>query len=887
MSDLGNVKKMFGQELNVSVTNADAEVIASTPRLVPNTLIISSPQSEDKKDIVSDNIHQASLFATDYNGVPVQITHVVKIGNGLYMDKSRAIALGIDGSTLVTDSSSNKLRVETTSLAKASSVSLGVVKTASTCQRSVELFPKLGNMSGISINSDGELFITDQLLQIIYNYINDRIASEIAPLLEVKSDLRLIDNYNIIYYPSTISSVSIQIVGLALNDENNEIGVFNKIQFTSTQDNPLIVTFNIRTDSGYPVKVINMELVSNVYDSDTISNVIMYRHQAENIFFEFYPNLLTQSIDYQITCNIKDNEANMIVEDTVFKFSQQFISSNKNELFSVTSIVIEDDESNKSKITSIQFIISPIIRNYIINDVIPSLTLTLSYKINNMPVNISLDINKDNIDNILVGNESKITNLSGLSNGIEISWAIIANLNMNIGSETNDVIEFNNGLINIHKNSYNVVYLVYYILDNDDLVPMNNSDNQGTLNYMQQNIINDNSDLRHYILRLAFDDNKEYELFKTDRNILIGRIYMESEQWENYYILGENGAWINTEDYEEFTIFEGPLSESEDIIYDDNTRTVNIHVWGILLNKFKFTVRKNNQQILSASFNSNITTELYSHTTTSNERLSNMYIQYNVFKNINDELNISIKEYLHRNFVIANRTDMTNNYYPFVNNYGDEENQEIAIRPSSPAIANLSIINTSELQYYYYFYDSNEGIYCIMPLYDNTFTNGINLYNMTLYNLGDNEYNVRYKTSSDNTYLITTGTSEINYIPANATEIRNKLIIENLLNDAFGFAKLPSFNQFNYDIDVYALLSKYIDNLDQKVKNVISIFTKDDQLSDHCYYVLFGSSDNAVTLNTIDGKPEGIRFENYNVNEPILFKINTQSEDYGRYVKTS
>ena len=705
--------------------------------------------------------------------------------------------------------------------------------------------------------------------------------------MEVKSDLRLIDNYNIIYYPSTISSVSIQIVGLALNDENNEIGVFNKIQFTSTQDNPLIVTFNIRTDSGYPVKVINMELVSNVYDSDTISNVIMYRHQAENIFFEFYPNLLTQSIDYQITCNIKDNEANMIVEDTVFKFSQQFISSNKNELFSVTSIVIEDDESNKSKITSIQFIISPIIRNYIINDVIPSLTLTLSYKINNMPVNISLDINKDNIDNILVGNESKITNLSGLSNGIEISWAIIANLNMNIGSETNDVIEFNNGLINIHKNSYNVVYLVYYILDNDDLVPMNNSDNQGTLNYMQQNIINDNSDLRHYILRLAFDDNKEYELFKTDRNILIGRIYMESEQWENYYILGENGAWINTEDYEEFTIFEGPLSESEDIIYDDNTRTVNIHVWGILLNKFKFTVRKNNQQILSASFNSNITTELYSHTTTSNERLSNMYIQYNVFKNINDELNISIKEYLHRNFVIANRTDMTNNYYPFVNNYGDEENQEIAIRPSSPAIANLSIINTSELQYYYYFYDSNEGIYCIMPLYDNTFTNGINLYNMTLYNLGDNEYNVRYKTSSDNTYLITTGTSEINYIPANATEIRNKLIIENLLNDAFGFAKLPSFNQFNYDIDVYALLSKYIDNLDQKVKNVISIFTKDDQLSDHCYYVLFGSSDNAVTLNTIDGKPEGIRFENYNVNEPILFKINTQSEDYGRYVKTS
>ena len=158
---------MFGQELNVSVTNADAEVIASTPRLVPNTLIISSPQSEDKKDIVSDNIHQASLFATDYNGVPVQITHVVKIGNGLYMDKSRAIALGIDGSTLVTDSSSNKLRVETTSLAKASSVSLGVVKTASTCQRSVELFPKLGNMSGISINSDGELFITDQLLQIM------------------------------------------------------------------------------------------------------------------------------------------------------------------------------------------------------------------------------------------------------------------------------------------------------------------------------------------------------------------------------------------------------------------------------------------------------------------------------------------------------------------------------------------------------------------------------------------------------------------------------------------------------------------------------------------------------------------------------------------------
>lgn len=873
MSDLGNVKKMFGQELNISVTNADANVIANTPRLVPNTIIISSPQNaNEKKDIIENNIHQASLFATDYNGVPVQITHVIKIGNGLYMDESRAIALGIDNQTLVTDNSSNKLRVQTTELAKASSVSLGVVKTASTCQRSADLFPKLGNMTGISINSDGELFITDQILQIIYNYINDRIASEIAPLLEVKSDLRLIDNYNIIYYPSTISSVSIQIIGLALNNENNSIGVFNKIQFTSTQDNPLIVTFNIRTDSGYPIKIANMELVSNVYGSDTISEVLMYHHQVENIFFEFYPNLLTQSIDYQITCNIKDNDANMIVEDTVFKFNQQNISNNKNELFSVSSIIIEDEENDntKTKISSIQIIINSIIRNYIINDIIPSLTLNLSYKINNALVNIPLDINKDNIDNILVGNEDKISNLSGLTDNTEISWSIIANLNLNIGNEINDTVEFNNGLINVYKNSYNVRYIVYYVNGNTRK-EMNNTD-QTVLDYDETVIkLND----RKYILQLVFPNRTEYNLFKNeyDQNNLEFNIYIGNSDGSNYFLIEED----DEQNY--VPVWNDPRRDIEwdSIEPDDSNFRLDIIITdNILLNNFIFEVKKNGNRIMGTSFTSNITSQLVSMI---NNNLTNMYenmlIGYDIFKQIDNQLIINVNETVYNNFIIANRTDISTNFCPFLVDNGDNKySVNLPIHDSGNAL--LSISDPTKLEFYYYVYeqdDDHTSRYFIMPLYNNIPNNSINLYNMKVELLKGNNDNVFYDIGNDNCVKVATTSLGSTYHQV-SDDIKNGLKIDVLINKVFMVKKN---NNKNIDINLYLLLTKYITNdLESQIRSKITIYESDDTVN---YFVVFNE------MNTLTGKPEGIRFENNikNNNNTICFKLPKQNSEGAEY----
>ncbi len=850
MSDLGNVKKMFGQELNISVTNADANVIASTPRLVPNTIIISSPQNaNEKKDIIENNIHQASLFATDYNGVPVQITHVVKVGNGLYMDESRAIALGIDNHTLVTDSSSNRLCVQTTELEKASSVSLGVVKTANTCQRSESSFPKLANMTGISVNANGELFITDQLLQLIYNYINDSINTAIAPLLEVKSDIRLIDNYGLYYYPSTISTVSIQLVGLALNEENNEIGIFNEIQFTSTQENPLIVNFIIGDDGEYCIKQKTIEVISNASDSIIKAGVLMYNHKAENIFFSFYPNLTTHDIDYQIICNIRNNEGEIIVEDTMFKFSQQFISSNKNELFTVTSIVIDDDTENssKTKITSIQYNINSIIRNYILNDVIASLTLKLSYKINNAVIDIPLEITKDNINTSILSGENLnlVNNLSGLSNNTEVSWSITANFNMNIGTDNNDTYEFNNGLINVYKNTYHVTYILYYVL-NDTTIALNNETTQSRINYEQNNNIVDDDSQRHYILQLQFSNSQEYNLIYNDREVLNIELYMDNEDGENYYILSDDGTWPNQDDYVYYRIIpEISLGDgTSGLEWDNINYTLSIHIYDYLLHKFKFKMYKNiNAPILQSAFISNLNTALYNSISVSSRRYSNMKIKYNTFKtNDSNEYIIRINEQLFNNLIIADRTDLSNHYTPFIENAGEDESY-ITINNVLNNV-NLIIDNPTNLQYYYYFYDGEAGIYCITPLYNNTSGNGINLYDQSKVSL--NEHQIKYKTSTEIQIINESSIGTIYTIPANHATIQNKLNIPAIINAAFNVVE--SNGVPNININTYLLLNKYNEHIDDLIQHIMIYESSDDSNN---YFIRFDNINALMPNNFI------------------------------------
>lgn len=140
MSKLGNLKKSYGNRLNIAISSISGDLLLSGKRLPANTLILNS-QINDK----NEDIEVTGIFITDYEGNAVRLTYTIEPGNGLNTEHDKVFistddtlcvnnndALSVnlkqlvDNDTLiVTDD--NKLKLNTSSIGFASKTKGGVV----------------------------------------------------------------------------------------------------------------------------------------------------------------------------------------------------------------------------------------------------------------------------------------------------------------------------------------------------------------------------------------------------------------------------------------------------------------------------------------------------------------------------------------------------------------------------------------------------------------------------------------------------------------------------------------------------------------------------------------------------------------------------------------
>lgn len=140
MSKLGNLKKSYGNRLNIAISSISGDLLLSGKRLPANTLILNSRINDKKEDI-----EVTGIFITDYEGNAVRLTYTIEPGNGLNtahdkvfistddtlcVNNNGALSVNlkqlVDNDTLiVTDD--NKLKLNTSSIDFASKTKGGVV----------------------------------------------------------------------------------------------------------------------------------------------------------------------------------------------------------------------------------------------------------------------------------------------------------------------------------------------------------------------------------------------------------------------------------------------------------------------------------------------------------------------------------------------------------------------------------------------------------------------------------------------------------------------------------------------------------------------------------------------------------------------------------------
>ena len=126
-SKIYDVEKMYGQDFSIVTTNAPSNIIKQAKKLLPNILLISSPENSEGN---ADN-NLPAMFITDYNAQPLQLTYALHMANGLnYSEQYGYAFINIDHSTITTENidGSGQLKVDTNNLKNASFYNKGVVK---------------------------------------------------------------------------------------------------------------------------------------------------------------------------------------------------------------------------------------------------------------------------------------------------------------------------------------------------------------------------------------------------------------------------------------------------------------------------------------------------------------------------------------------------------------------------------------------------------------------------------------------------------------------------------------------------------------------------------------------------------------------------------------
>ena len=318
MSKLYDIKKIYAQDFGIAVTNAPSTIVKKSSNLLKNVLLISSPEAgwQEGKGQGEDEGTQA-LFATDYEGNPVQLTYPIRTNkNGLDIDDDGYLTLKIDGKTIKSQENLDDgdvleglpIFVDTTNLTFArlnDSSNRGVVNVNDYIQISrdandfnvdPELQQTQGQVkaySGISITNDGCLYISELFLNKLITYIQNSIENKVKPLAKENMSASVsIDDENLILYTG-VNPYQTEAIGT-----KSENGYYNikkmTLNFISESDKPI-------EDISLPVVSGNMVIKINGQDKGTsevdtekpylvLGDYKQYNHTLKNIEAVIYPN---------------------------------------------------------------------------------------------------------------------------------------------------------------------------------------------------------------------------------------------------------------------------------------------------------------------------------------------------------------------------------------------------------------------------------------------------------------------------------------------------------------------------------------------------------------------------------------------------------------------
>ena len=410
MSKLGDVRKMYGQDFGIVVTNATANIINNyttyfgDKKLLSNILLISSPVGSDGNDI-----KRPSLFATDFNGEPLQLTYSISLNNGLILDDDMNVKLNIDNNTLQTNN--NKLFVDTNKLNIIGVNKLGVGKISNE-NGAVVRSNNIPTETFIDTTNDGILFLTNSFFDWLQEYIFKQINNAIAPL--VSSNLSAVIQYNGVNYYS----------GDNIFLEKNTDFVSIVINYKSYREDDSTEKMRIESsNSVLPIVDLESEVEPEILENslNNVGNVQLYNYVVSTEF-SIYPNLnmdeYGNSFDTNYIIYLQSNhwdESNKsIFTFTSKKYDKPFnLEIESKEIIIQNLYNLKNSDNQKDRKYSFN-----IIRNYFYDNLFPN----NNFSKYNISFNLKIYYDSENDGNLLF--DKDIFNELSTSNQFNVSFDI-------------------------------------------------------------------------------------------------------------------------------------------------------------------------------------------------------------------------------------------------------------------------------------------------------------------------------------------------------------------------------------------------------------------------------------------------------------------------------
>lgn len=290
MSKLYDVKKMYGQDFGIAVTNAPAGIVSSSNSLLKNMLLISAPKSSSK-DLDGDGI--VTLFVTDYEGNPVQLTYPISNNAPmLRLNDNGELQLFIDNKSLMYNADKS-LQVNTKYLSLPTGTDGGIVKINDNIdiERDNSISQIIDTrLSGISINNEGFLYINDDFIKSIKKFVESSIIEKIRPLIKSNSEISFKFNGITIYSGDNTQRIEAITSDSNYDSEYDGCKIISNcsLSFTCKDNTPL--TIYLESNNQCIIETNGTTTTYEKNDSFSIDDEIVYTHKLSGIKLIFLPN---------------------------------------------------------------------------------------------------------------------------------------------------------------------------------------------------------------------------------------------------------------------------------------------------------------------------------------------------------------------------------------------------------------------------------------------------------------------------------------------------------------------------------------------------------------------------------------------------------------------